>query len=113
MPQIATWTVSGQDHAGERRTDGVFRQAAAAMARAYEAAAGLAANTVTFTIRDAAAPDPRTSALGDRLVDPDPPDERTPEEQAIDAILDKDIADRTVVEKDRLTDWVARGLRGR
>ncbi len=114
MPQIATWTVDGTDHVGERRTGGRFRRTAEQMGREYEAAAGHAAGTVVFTIRDAAAADPRTSAPADRLVDPAPvPEPEDAEAAAVDAILDKAAADRTSEEVATLAAYAVRIARER
>ena len=106
MPQIATWTVNGTDHVGERRTSGTFTQTATQMAREYEKSAGLAANSVIFTIRDASTADPRTSQVKDQVKDAAPaPD---PEMTRIQTILDKDKSSRSATEKDDLLDFIAR-----
>ncbi len=112
MAQIATWSVNGVDHAGSRETSGAFAQSAAEMARRYEAAAGLPAGAVVFTVRDAAAPDPRRTPAAQRRSDPPSPDRRSREEQAVDAILAKAESDTTTDDAITLVRWLAKSARG-
>jgi hypothetical protein len=113
MPQIATWTERGLDHAGSRRTDTTFRRTAEEMARTYEQAKGLAADTVVFTIRDADDLDPRTTTIDRRVQDAAPPDLRTQDEKDVDAIIDKGRANWTTDEQRQVTEFTVKELRGR
>ncbi len=112
MAQIATWTVDGVDHAGSRETQGTFAQSAEEMARRYERAAGLTAGSVVFTLRDAAAPDPRTTPEAKRRVDAPAPDRRSPEEKAVDEILAKPENATTADEAIKMARWLAKSVRG-
>ena len=112
MAQIATWSVNGVDHAGSRETSGEFKQSAAAMARRYERAAGLPEGSVVFTVRDAAAPDPRRTPEAQRKADPPPADRRSVEEKAVDDILAKAEDATTPDEAIKVVRWLAKSARG-
>ena len=112
MAQIATWSVNGVDHAGSRETSGEFTQSAAEMARRYEAAAGLTAGSVVFTVRDASAPDPRRTPEAQRKADPPAPDRRSVEEKAVDAILAKAEDATTAGEAIKVVRGLAKSARG-
>lgn len=112
MAQIATWSVNGVDHAGSRETSGEFKRSAAEMARRYEAAAGLTAGSVVFTVRDAAAPDPRRTPEAQRKADPPPTDGRSADEKAVDAILAKAEDATTPDEAIKMVRWLAKSARG-
>ena len=112
MAQIATWSVDGVEHAGSRETSGEFKQSAAEMARRYEAAAGLPAGSVVFTVRDAAAPDPRRTPEAKRRADLPAPDRRSVEEKAVDEILAKAESETTPDEAIKMARWLAKSARG-
>ncbi len=112
MAQIATWSVNGVDHAGSREMSGEFKRSAAEMARRYEVAAGLPKGSVVFSVRDAAAPDPRRTPEAQRKADPPPPDRRSVEEKAVDEILAKAEGDTTAGEAIKVVRWLAKSARG-